>query len=680
MRFNTGNPINSLAEEDFYDNCLSLDQAMNSTEPTWRDRFNVEKPTIDAALKSAGFMPAGFDFVTGGTLQPGDRNKAVFNPAPNGDNNWYRWNGVFPKVITANSQPEPKNETGWSPVNIRTGVVEREALRRTYLEAGLNLVPGSFGVGGVLASVSDTLLDEATGKVYSWNGSFPKVVPAGSTVAGFIDKSDALCLFFIPANGVPANGDATEVINIFLNSSQTNKKKIIIDLGCNEYSINDVNVPPGLDVTFRNGGILSTNRGVGRETTISPQSGGKSADFPVKFENIHFKKVTTSGSCAYINLAWQDSTAGLYFSPTCKFTLMNGAVGIHLKRSFFNNINGSFTMDGNSKGILLDGTDSTQHAPGSVFETSLDVCDFTGGIGIDCLYNETYWNSFEGLSLSGNCRFYGSRLYFKKYNTLKILGTHLVSSMPVFDGGYSTTLSGFYADRNTADQGPIITISSISRGVYGFTASGLINAQGSKGTILLITDKNSPPGHLMNDVVLDNLQFIGGLIGDGVTGVELDHEKLNQFKLSSTCFFGALCTCVKFTKPIARSVIERFLFKDIVKYSEDADKGYNTRYNDFSVYKEFDIELLIPTYVATSVAETVLTIPFPVGSMMRPPTGSMKNIDSFFGEGLFTIISTNASQGLIPLQLVKNPGAPGNTRGGCKGTLVLDAQTYIAPL
>ena len=117
-RFNTGNNLNSLDERDFYDNCLSLDQAMNSTEPTWRDRFNVEKPTIDAALKSAGFMPAGFDFVTGGTLQPGDRNKAVYNPAPNGDNNWYRWNGAFPKEIADNSQPNPKDENNWVPVII----------------------------------------------------------------------------------------------------------------------------------------------------------------------------------------------------------------------------------------------------------------------------------------------------------------------------------------------------------------------------------------------------------------------------------------------------------------------------------------------------------------------------------------------------------------------------------
>lgn len=190
-RFNTGNNLNSLDERDFYDNCLSLDQAMNSTDPTWRDRFNVEKPTIDAALKSAGFMPAAFDFVTGGTLQPGDRNKAVYNPAPNGDNNWYRWNGVFPKEITANSQPNPKDENNWVPVLIKTGVIEREALRRTYLEVGLNLVDGSFEQGAVISSTTDVVLHEKTGKVFSGPVG---IVTAGMnpTSGGFVDKSGGL--------------------------------------------------------------------------------------------------------------------------------------------------------------------------------------------------------------------------------------------------------------------------------------------------------------------------------------------------------------------------------------------------------------------------------------------------------------------------------------------------------
>ncbi|QDJ96679.1 hypothetical protein PS1_0168 [Aeromonas phage PS1] len=187
-RFNTGNNIPSISEEDFYDNSMALDEAMNSTDPTWRDRFNVEKPTIDAALKSAGFMPAAFDFVTGGTLQPGDRNKAVYNPAPNGDNNWYRWNGVFPKEIAANSQPNPKDENNWVLAHFRIGIVEKEALRRTYLEAGYNLVNGSFEQGGTLVNSNDVLLQERTGKVFTGPAG---IVAAGTNPAsgGFVDVS-----------------------------------------------------------------------------------------------------------------------------------------------------------------------------------------------------------------------------------------------------------------------------------------------------------------------------------------------------------------------------------------------------------------------------------------------------------------------------------------------------------
>ena len=161
-RFNTGNNIGSLSEEDFYDNCLSLDQAMNSTEPTWRDRFNVEKPTIDAALKSAGFMPAGFDFVTGGTLQPGDRNKAVYNPAPNGDNNWYRWNGVFPKEIVANSQPNPKDENNWVPVALNPETGHINVLDEGAVPDSTNGINGVDNTQAFLKAINKALAKKQT--------------------------------------------------------------------------------------------------------------------------------------------------------------------------------------------------------------------------------------------------------------------------------------------------------------------------------------------------------------------------------------------------------------------------------------------------------------------------------------------------------------------------------------
>lgn len=62
----------------------------------------------------------------------------------------------------------------------------REALRRSYAEAGYNLVDGSFEAGGTLVNANDVLLHEAYGTAYNWDGVFPgggKAVPPGSTPA-----------------------------------------------------------------------------------------------------------------------------------------------------------------------------------------------------------------------------------------------------------------------------------------------------------------------------------------------------------------------------------------------------------------------------------------------------------------------------------------------------------------
>lgn len=48
----------------------------------------------------------------------------------------------------------------------------REALRRSYADAGLNLVDGSFEEGGVLTSTTDVMIT-ASGSGYSWTGTYP---------------------------------------------------------------------------------------------------------------------------------------------------------------------------------------------------------------------------------------------------------------------------------------------------------------------------------------------------------------------------------------------------------------------------------------------------------------------------------------------------------------------------
>lgn len=77
-----------------------------------------------------------------------------------------------------------------------TKIVAREALRRSYAEAGYNLVDGSFEVGGVLVDANDVLLQERTGKAFSG--------PAGTVAAGtnpssggFVDRSGTLSVVAI---------------------------------------------------------------------------------------------------------------------------------------------------------------------------------------------------------------------------------------------------------------------------------------------------------------------------------------------------------------------------------------------------------------------------------------------------------------------------------------------------
>lgn len=59
----------------------------------------------------------------------------------------------------------------------------REALRRSYAEAGYNLVAGSFEAGGTVSEATDVLLYASQGKAYSWGGAVPKVVPPSSSPA-----------------------------------------------------------------------------------------------------------------------------------------------------------------------------------------------------------------------------------------------------------------------------------------------------------------------------------------------------------------------------------------------------------------------------------------------------------------------------------------------------------------
>ena len=108
----------------------------------------------------------------------------------------YSWNGGA--SITFTSPPPAPSIPGDKNVLVRymqaipvsnseaLHAQTREALRRSYAEAGHNLVDGSFETGGTLTSTSDVLLLESEGAAYAWTGSLPKIVAPGFDPVGAV--------------------------------------------------------------------------------------------------------------------------------------------------------------------------------------------------------------------------------------------------------------------------------------------------------------------------------------------------------------------------------------------------------------------------------------------------------------------------------------------------------------
>lgn len=99
----------------------------------------------------------------------------------------YYWDGAKWKTMGIGYNPvnDLRNE-----VEPRIGILENniedlstqsfEALRRSYAEAGLNLVDGSFEEGGTLTSATDVLLYKVSGNAYAYSGGFPHTVTAST--------------------------------------------------------------------------------------------------------------------------------------------------------------------------------------------------------------------------------------------------------------------------------------------------------------------------------------------------------------------------------------------------------------------------------------------------------------------------------------------------------------------
>ncbi|MGL4614272.1 MAG: hypothetical protein ACRCVV_10340 [Shewanella sp.] len=171
-------PFPSSDLDVFKENSIILDNFVNSQENEYPDRFARKRPTITGIIKEAFNVRTDIS----------NMNETLIGQS--------RWD-VVPKntSLSLGGDNGALNKQAQALFN-RTEMLKvhaREALRRTYQEVGLVLVPGSFEDGGKLETIADILLEEKTGKVYSWNGSFPKVVNKGTSPSSeveFVDKTN----------------------------------------------------------------------------------------------------------------------------------------------------------------------------------------------------------------------------------------------------------------------------------------------------------------------------------------------------------------------------------------------------------------------------------------------------------------------------------------------------------
>lgn len=165
MGFNTGNPIGSKDILDLYDNSENIDHFANSQQDEIPDRFGVKRLTLAGLIKRSMALRNEINDFSGTLTFKPEWSDVPMNVSE----------GVGGEGGALNLQAEALGNR--SEIN---KITSREALRRTYLEIGLTLVAGSFEAGGNITSSTDVLLQESTGKAYSYTGTYPKTVVAGT--------------------------------------------------------------------------------------------------------------------------------------------------------------------------------------------------------------------------------------------------------------------------------------------------------------------------------------------------------------------------------------------------------------------------------------------------------------------------------------------------------------------
>lgn len=112
----TNLPVPSESPRDLKFNAGKIDEFVTSKQQEYIDRFGESHYTIEGLRWIAQQAISAFGYITMDSFQDGATltlpNQILRWKLPDGDGEYYRWDGVFPKVVPAASTPESTGGIG----------------------------------------------------------------------------------------------------------------------------------------------------------------------------------------------------------------------------------------------------------------------------------------------------------------------------------------------------------------------------------------------------------------------------------------------------------------------------------------------------------------------------------------------------------------------------------------
>lgn len=179
----TNLPVPSESPRDLKFNAGKIDEYVTSMGWTYIDRFGDKHYTIEGLNWLAKQAIASFGYVTIDSFQIGatltTTNQVLRWTLPDGDGNYYRWDGAFPKDVPLNSTPSNSGGIGagkWLSVGdaSSTQIISYEGVKHSDR--------GIFGAGVTILTNSDVVQDQVTGWYYSYLGTLPHVIAVGEVI------------------------------------------------------------------------------------------------------------------------------------------------------------------------------------------------------------------------------------------------------------------------------------------------------------------------------------------------------------------------------------------------------------------------------------------------------------------------------------------------------------------